>query len=250
MTTVDLHMHTTYCDGKNTPEEMILSAIEKGLTTVGLSGHSYTGNQNVCGMSMENMQKYFDEVNALKEKFKDKIKVLCGIEQDSFAGFPALDFDYAIGSVHYVYKNGEYLGVDHSEAILTNDVNKFYNGDYIAYAEDYYKQVANVLKDTNADIIGHFDLVTKFNEGYKLFDENDPRYIKAYKDAVDALIPYGKPFEVNTGAISRGYRTLPYPSSQIIDYIKQKGGKLIMSSDSHSAENIAFKFDEFDYLVK
>ena len=250
MTTVDLHMHTTYCDGKNTPEEMILSAIEMGLTTVGLSGHSYTGNDKVFGMSMENMQKYFDEVNSLKEKYKDRINVLCGIEQDSFAGFPALDFDYSIGSVHYVYKNGEYLGVDHSEAILTNDVNKFYNGDYIAYAEDYYKQVANVLKDTNADIIGHIDLVTKFNEGFKLFDENDPRYIKAYREAVDALIPYNKPFEVNTGAISRGYRTLPYPSSQIIDYIKQKGGKLIMSSDSHCAENIAFKFDEFDYLVK
>ena len=250
MTTVDLHMHTTYCDGKNTPEQMILSAIEKGLKTVGLSGHSYTGNDKVFGMSMKNMQKYFDEINSLKEKYKDKIEVLCGIEQDSFAGFPALDFDYSIGSVHYVYKNGEYLGVDHSEAILTNDVNKFYDGDYIAYAEDYYKQVANVLKDTNADIIGHFDLVTKFNEGYKLFDENDPRYIKAYREAVDALIPYNKPFEVNTGAISRGYRTLPYPSSQIIDYIKQKGGKLIMSSDSHSAENIAFKFDEFDYMVK
>ena len=204
MTTVDLHMHTTYCDGKNTPEEMILSAIEMGLTTVGLSGHSYTGNDKVFGMSMENMQKYFDEVNSLKEKYKDRINVLCGIEQDSFAGFPALDFDYSIGSVHYVYKNGEYLGVDHSEAILTNDVNKFYNGDYIAYAEDYYKQVANVLKDTNADIIGHIDLVTKFNEGFKLFDENDPRYIKAYREAVDALIPYNKPFEVNTGAISRG----------------------------------------------
>lgn len=250
MITKDLHMHTTYCDGRNTPEEMILSAIKKGLKTVGLSGHCYTGNDKVFGMSKENMQKYFDEVQYLKTKYKDKIEVLCGIEQDSFAGFPALNFDYAIGSVHYVYKNGNYLGVDHSEQILVNDVNKYYNGDFYAYAEDYYNQVANVIKDTNADIIGHFDLVTKFNEGYKHFDEQNPRYVNAYKAAVDCLIPYGKPFEINTGAISRGYRTKPYPSEPIMQYIKEKGGTFIMSSDSHSAENIAYKFDEFENLLK
>ena len=33
----DLHMHTTFCDGKNTPEEMVLSAIDKGLETTLLS---------------------------------------------------------------------------------------------------------------------------------------------------------------------------------------------------------------------
>ncbi len=249
MITKDLHMHTTFCDGKNTPEEMVMSAIEKGLKTVGLSGHCYTGNNEMFGMTKENMQKYFDCVQALKEKYKDKIEVLCGIEQDSFAGFPALDFDYAIGSVHYVYKDGNYLGVDHSEEIFVNDVNKFYNGDFYAYIEDYYNQVANVIKDTNADIIGHIDLVTKFNEGYKLFDENDERYVKAYKKAVDALIPYNKPFEINTGAISRGYRTTAYPSMQILEYIKEKGGKVILSSDSHAAENIAYKFEEYDNII-
>jgi histidinol-phosphatase (PHP family) len=250
MITADLHMHTTYCDGKNTPEEMILSAIDKGLKTVGLSGHCYTGNDKVFGMSKDNMQKYFDEIQALKIKYKDKIEVLCGIEQDSFAGFPALDFDYAIGSVHYVYKNGNYLGVDHSEQILVNDVKKFYNGDFYAYAEDYYSQVANVLKDTNADIIGHFDLVTKFNEGYKLFDETHPRYVSAFKKAVDALIPYNKPFEINSGAISRGYRTKPYPSLQILEYIKEKGGRVILSSDSHSAQNIAYNYDQSFEIYK
>ncbi|MBR5314396.1 MAG: histidinol-phosphatase [Clostridia bacterium] len=249
MTTADLHMHTTYCDGKNSPEEMIQSAINMGLKTVGLSGHSYTGIDDVFGMSMEKMQKYFNEVQELKIKYKDKIKVLCGIEQDSFAGFPALDFDYAIGSVHYVYKDGKYLGVDHSEQITKNNVENYYNGDYYAYAEDYYKQVAKVIKDTNADIIGHFDLVTKFNEGYKYFDEDNPRYVKAYKAAVDALIPYNKPFEINTGAISRGYRTTPYPNPSILKYIKEKGGKVILSSDSHNAQNIAFKFDEFKNLI-
>lgn len=36
----DLHMHSAFSDGRNTAEEMVLSAIEKGLTVVGLSDHS------------------------------------------------------------------------------------------------------------------------------------------------------------------------------------------------------------------
>ena len=42
MSLVDLHVHTNYCDGKDSPEEVVLSAIEKGLSTIGLLAHSYT----------------------------------------------------------------------------------------------------------------------------------------------------------------------------------------------------------------
>ena len=38
----DLHAHTNFCDGKNSPEEMVKSAIEKGLKKIGLVVHSYT----------------------------------------------------------------------------------------------------------------------------------------------------------------------------------------------------------------
>lgn len=246
----DLHMHTTFCDGKNSPEEMIISGIKKGLKTIGISGHCNTGFDETYCMTAPVMKTYFEELQRLKKAYEGKIKVLCGIEQDYFAGKPKLNFDYVIGSVHYIHKNGCYLSVDHNESITINDVKEHYDGDYYAYAEDYYKLVSDVLNNTGADIIGHFDLVTKFNEGYKLFDETNPRYVSAWKAAVDKLLPYGKPFEVNTGAISRGYRTSPYPSLPILEYIKEKGGKVILSSDSHSAENICFQFDKWEKYIK
>ena len=72
-----------------------------------------------------------------------------------------------------------------------------------------------------------------------------PRYVKAWQDAADVLLKTGKPFEINTGAISRGYRTEAYPSKEIRDYIRAHGGKLILSSDSHQKDTIAYRFKDY-----
>jgi len=72
-----------------------------------------------------------------------------------------------------------------------------------------------------------------------LFDEKNERYIRAWQAAVDKLIEANIPFEINSGAISRGYRTTPYPSKDIMDYIIKKGGRFIYSSDSHNKDSIA-----------
>ena len=66
----------------------------------------------------------------------------------------------------------------------------------------------------------------------------------------DTATGWRKPvFEINTGAISRGYRTVPYPSADQIAYIRSKGGVLILSSDSHAAGTICYDFEEFADLV-
>ena len=78
----------------------------------------------------------------------------------------------------------------------------------------------------------------------------DRRYIRAWQNAADNLLKYKKPFEINTGAISRGYRTKPYPAIDIIDYIGKRGGTFILSSDSHSVNTLLFGFDEWEkYLT-
>ena len=107
---------------------------------------------------------------------------------------------------------------------MKNAVDQAFGGDVYLAVEQYYSNVSNVLEKFPADIIGHIDLITKFNEIEPYIDVNNPRYIKAWQTAVDKLIPYNKPFEINTGAISRGYRTTPYPAPDILAYIKQKGG--------------------------
>ena len=62
-----------------------------------------------------------------------------------------------------------------------------YGGDWYAFAEDYFAAVAQVYERTRCQVVGHFDLVTKFNEGDALFSTDHPRYRRAVLRALDAL---------------------------------------------------------------
>ena len=242
----DYHIHTNLCDGKNSPKEMVDAAVNMGLKTIGFSGHGYAGVEGVFGMTERNQQKYIETIQALRIKYADRIRILCGIEQEGLAGKPVEDFDYVIGSVHYVEKDGRLFEVDISPEGFEKAVAECFGGDYYDFCERYFESVANVVESTDADIIGHLDLVTKFNEGDCLFDTSHPRFVAAWQKAADKLLKTGKPFEINTGAISRGYRTAPYPSKDILLYILERGGKFILNSDSHSADSICFEFEKWE----
>ena len=245
MTLSDFHTHTSFCDGKHTPEEMVLSAIEKGMKTLGFSMHSFVEFDLDVYSEPAALSEYKSEVARLKEKYKDKIEIRCGIERDIYSKSGDIDFDYVIGSVHYAKIDGEFFSLDLSREVLLEAVEKGFGGDFYSFAEWYYDMEAQVVDKTGADIIGHFDLIRKFNEDGTLFDEKHPRYIAAYTKAVKELVKYNKPFEINTGAISRGYRSTPYPCEDILKCIYQNGGKVIMSSDSHNKDGLCFEFEKW-----
>ena len=270
----DYHMHTTYCDGSASPKEMVNAAIEKGLEEIGFSGHSYTSFDSTYCMSLQDTINYRRELEALRDKYADKISIKIGLEMDNFSDADLEGIEYRIGSVHYIRLRDEagfvafaslgedvpegciftaddegpaiYVPVDESAAIQKGAADRYFGGDMIAFAKAYFETVAAVVDNTGCDIIGHFDLVSKFNGNGALFDENDPEYINAWKNAVDRLVATGVPFEINTGAISKGYRTEPYPSAPIREYIREKGGSFILSSDSHRTDTLCFAFDEFE----
>lgn len=245
----DLHVHSVFSDGRDTPRDIVISAIEKGVKTLGFSDHSYTEFDERYCIQRDKQAEYIRTINELKNEFSDKIKILCATEQDFYSTAPTSGYDYVIGSVHYVLIDGKYIPVDETADILKQAADKYFSGDILSLCEAYFENVGKVYEKTKCDIVGHFDLITKFNEQEQLFDENDPRYIRAYRKAVDKIIEGCKVFEINTGAISRGYRTTPYPSENIRSYIRQKGGKFILSSDSHQKETLCFEFDKFRNLL-
>ncbi len=244
MTLSDLHVHTTFCDGANTPEEMVLAAIERKMQRIGFSGHSYTSFDLSCCMSQAGTEEYKREIERLKDKYSDKIEILCGIEQELFADYPAKGYDYIIGSSHYLKKNGVYITIDDSAEVFENAVKEYYDGNCLQMAEEYFDNISKV-PDIGADIVGHFDLIAIFNKGNRFFDENDSRYLAAGKSAIDKLLQKGMTFEVNTGAISRGRRDVPYPAPEFLSYIIKSGGKVILSSDAHKADTLCFEYEKW-----
>lgn len=242
---MNMHSHTCFCDGKDHPEDMVKKAIDLGFKAIGFSGHEYAKHDLEACMSRENTVKYREEVLAAREKYKGIIKVGLGIERDYYGESDGYPYDYVIGSVHYIKKDGVFIGVDNTAEIMEEGVREHFNGDYKAYVAAYYDTVADVVNKTGADIVGHFDLVTKFNEGNRYFDEHATWYKKLAIRALGELAKSRPLIEINTGAMAKGYRTRPYPDGFIIDEIKRLGLTMILSSDCHDKEKLNYGFDSF-----
>lgn len=113
----DLHAHTYYSfDSEDKIERVIETALMGGVGLLGISDHNYgigCARKDLCydkGPAQEadygeTLIRYYDHVNAVKEKYRNKIKVLCGIEistllsRDSYALPRSADvsfFDYCL----------------------------------------------------------------------------------------------------------------------------------------------------------
>ena len=329
------HTHTYYCDGKNSPEEMVEQAIKLGFRSLGFSGHQYSDPDKDYAMTEEKESKYRSDIIGLKEKYNDKINIFLGTERDYFSD-ESSEFEYIIGSAHHLLvknhtratyprkieddkteeSNGSrnshnsddsllnMVDVDWSPEIVDKQVKDFFDGDYMAYAEAYYDFESNVLEKTRGQIVGHFDLITVFNGAgvddivmsnpseladvvmpggevsgdlkngkfrvNTFFDENDSAYksfaLRSAERIVEQFInnnrakklPKGFPeelgevidktglpiFEINTGAMAKGRRSIPYPAPFIIEHLAELGVPMIINSDCHDLRFLDYGFKE------
>ena len=251
MIRANLHTHTVFSDGKNTPEEMAEAADRAGLTVLGFSEHSYTPHDpEFLGLTPERFPEYRRAVEAVRQQYAGRMEVFLGLEQDYLSPPPPEGLDYTIGSLHSYPKDGTYVIVDGGRDQLIETVRRHYAGDFHAFCAEYYAHEARLLDVTGADILGHFDLVTLYNEGGALFDEDDPRYRDAALSALDALLERDPIVEINTGAMGRGRRTAPYPAAALLRYIGERGGRITFSSDSHALGTVTAAFSEAEALAR
>ena len=248
MITQNLHTHSTFDDGQNTMEEMVRAAISAGLTSLGFSIHTPMPYPACWTIPSGRMADYIAEARRLKRAYQDQIAVLCGAEWDLYSAERALGFDYVIGSIHHIPVNDTLYGVDSTPDETRQYLRVFGSAD--AAAEAYFRQYEALSKIEEVDIVGHLDLLTKFDEQGSFFQPDSARFLKAALEAVDVLIAAGKIFEINTGAISRGYRTTPYPSATLLGEIVRRGGKITISADAHRAQDVTCQFAESEALAR
>lgn len=240
-----LHTHTVYSDGTNTPEEMVLAAIKNGFDAIGFSEHSYIEQVPGHWLTPEQIPAYVAELDMLKEKYADKIKVFKGIEYDSYSTFSTDAFDYVIGNVHYCrIKDGRYMPYCSKFDIGTEIVKNYYGGDVCAYAKDYYERFLDSLQGRKIDIVGHFDTLTKFQKRFGLIEGFET---KQYRDIALEAIRAAKDkcdlFEINVGNVHRKISQYPNPAPFLIKELKDLGARVLVTLDAHTPEALEFCLD-------
>lgn len=239
----EVHTHTCYCDGANTPQEMAEAAIALGMDTYGICTHGNTDfDHSYC---IKDEIAFVNDVRLTAEKYSDRITILLGVERDVL-GDGIDGVDYVIGSVHYVTcPDGIIRPIDMSRQGFLDIIEAYGSAD--AFAVDYFNSVANVAK-FSPDIIGHFDLLCKYSKGE--INESSPTYRQAWHDALDKMGVQNRVFEVNTGGMYRVGLSEPYPSKEILREILRRGGKVMLSSDAHATKALGYKFDEMRQLLR
>jgi histidinol-phosphatase (PHP family) len=239
-------------------EDMVKSAIDKGLKYYGISSHGPVPFETDWTMKREDFEGYLNDVKNLKKKYSDKITIFMGLEIDYIPGMGIShldrkitdELDYTVGSVHYLanFDNGVMWTVDYTRDELEQGIKESFGGNTREAVEFYYKCVGKMAIEFKPDILGHLDLIKKSNSGNYFFDEKDKWYVDAIMECLEKIKEGGSIVEINTGGKARGYTTEYYPSDWIIKEMVKMNIPMTVSGDSHTIEGVDFEF--FDAIKK
>ena len=246
----NLHTHSTFCDGADTPEEMVLAALEKGFSSVGFSGHAFTPQSPAFLKFGDITARYKQEISRLKEVYKDRLEIYCGLEVDLYSEYDLTGYDYLIGSVHYLKFGDRIHGFDRNLQNTTAYIQEHFGGDGMRFARQYFDTLCLLPQKHPFEILGHFDLVAKNNDLGLFFDTTSQEYLHAGFETIHTLKGRIPLFEVNTGAIARGYRTAPYPQAEFLKEFLACGFGAVITSDCHDKRFLDCHFQETTQLLK
>jgi histidinol-phosphatase (PHP family) len=253
------HSHNIFCDGKNSIQEMIQSAVNNNVTHFGVSSHAPVKFINKWSLNHDDLQKYSDEIDTVKEKYGDKIQIFKSLEIDYIPelSYPfkyfkdLLGLDYTIGSIHLVLnkENGKLWFIDgNKEECHQNFKNIFSSNIRLAIAS-YYSQIREMIETQQPNIIGHIDKVV-MNTAGTFFDETEDWYLNEVDKTLDTLKKYGCIMEVNSRGLYKNKWHTCFPSHTILSMAKNKNIPIIIATDAHHTSEILAKYNEAAIIAK
>lgn len=247
------HNHTTLDDGKNTPEEMAQAALEAGFTDFGISGHAPIPCSHETEWCVRSEAAFVAKMRQVQKAFAGRLRVWVGMEQDSLGPLQnRAALDYLIGSVHALYdaNTERCFWMDGSAASLAACRDVMFGGDMETLVRAFYAATAENAQRFCPEVIGHFDLVAKNNEGGAFYAEESPACRAAALEALHACLETGAVLEVNTGGMFRGYRSVPYPARFVLEETLRCGGRVTLNADAHTTQAVAYGLKEAAELLR
>lgn len=242
----DVHMHCGFSnDSETRPEDMVESAIAKGLSVICFTDHYDKDNLDWGDEAIFDVESYFQKMIELQEEYRDQIDIRIGAEigmqpylseyyQDFMAQHP---FDFVIGSVHSVLEHD--VALDFFQKHSDPEGYKIY----------FEEMLQDVQKIKSYDVLGHLDYIVRYsNQGSKGFDLND--YMDIIEEILKQVIAHGKGIEMNMSGLKYGLGA-PHPQPEIIKRYRELGGEIItVGADGHIPEHIAYDYHLADDILK
>ncbi len=248
----DYHIHTVYSDDSEYPMEAVVQdAIAIGLTEICFTDHvdygikkdwddprgveyrpGGAGEPEQIILANVDYPRYAAEIGKLQEKYRGQITIRMGLEfgmqthtipefERLFARYP---FDFIILSVHQV-EDKEFWTQDFQRGRTQEE-----------YVGRYYEELlALVRRFHNYSVLGHLDLITRYDPaGPYPFEKLRPVITEILK----TVIADGKGIEVNTSSHRYGLADWT-PSKEILRLYRELGGTIFtIGSDSHKKEHL------------
>ncbi len=242
----DYHTHTPLCKhAEGEPEAYIDAAIAAGLTEYGIADHAPMNPEPFDDWRMELKQfpEYLEWIERAKLQAAGRIPIRMGLECDWLPGCEKwteklkgmADWDYLIGSVHYLGKefdfdNPKWLG-------------KWSELDVEETWQRYWDTYSEMAESGLFTVLGHPDLIKKFS--YR--PEGD--LSRFYEPVIDAIASNGCLIELNTAGWHKPCNE-QYPHVDFLDLANQAGVGIVISSDAHAPTEVARDFSKAVKLAK
>jgi histidinol-phosphatase (PHP family) len=235
-------------------EAVVQRAIEAGFTHYGLSEHcpryreqDLYGEEHAAGMTtaslLASFQAYITEAFALRERYADRIQVLVGFETerlppgDWLARMRELralaPFEYVIGSVHDV----DGVWVDYKREVTEALAEQV--GGRARLQARYFDDVADMVRALQPEVVGHIDLIRKFEGEGASIDRAAWPHLEA---ALEAVRDAGAALDVNCGASRRGLSPV-YPLPSILQRAREMNIGVTLGDDGHGAHDVGVGLD-------
>jgi histidinol-phosphatase (PHP family) len=216
------------------------AADERGIAELGVSEHVYRFEQALAVWRHPFwLQNAHDDLEEYCAFVRERTDLRLGIEADFVPGREAqmasllarYDFDYVIGSVHFVTDGA----VDMDEYSVWEGP-----GSPEEIWRRYFLTLSEAARSGLFDVLAHPDLVKVWGRGRPRPRGDLRRY---YELAIEGIAESGIAVEVSTAGLRKPAREL-YPAPEFLEMCIQAGAGLALSSDAHRPEDVGAGYDE------
>ncbi len=244
----DYHLHLRPDELDARPDEYFVpanaeryraAAAERGIAELGVSEHVYRFEQ-VLDVWRHPFWESFakDDIDAYCSFVREQTDLRLGIEADFVPGaedrianlLQARDFDYVVGSVHFI-RDGAVDMDDYSVWDSGRSVEEIWRR--------YFEMIGEAARSGLFDILAHPDLVKVWGKERPLPEGDLRRY---YELAIDGIAESGIAVEVSTAGLRKRVQEI-YPAPAFLELCLEAGAPVALSSDAHRPEDVGADYD-------